>query len=224
MMELNFTPKSFDLLDGLADNNEKAWYDEHRKDFESYLRKPFAHMLELVTDGLAETDLPLIGSAKTMFRQNRDIRFSKDKSPYSTHVSGVLSPSGTKSEKEGVLYVHLDRSGGMIACGFYKLKAGELAPIRDSILEEPEGFAQVLQDLDDAGLSLSAEDTLSSMPRGYEDYDQHDYADYLKLKSFIAQTPLPKSAWLEGDMVDRLVQYAKGCASLLEFGRAATEA
>ncbi|MEO1147674.1 MAG: DUF2461 domain-containing protein [Cyanobacteria bacterium J06638_22] len=224
MMELNFTSQSFDLLDDLADNNEKAWYDEHRKEFESYLRKPFGHMLELATDRLAETDVPLIGSAKTMFRQNRDIRFSKDKSPYSTHVSGVLTPTGTKSEKQGLLYVQLDRTGGMIACGFYKLKAGELAPIRDSILEEPDAFAQVLQDLNDAGLSLSDEDTLSSMPRGYEDYDQHDYADYLKLKSFIAQTPLSKSAWLEADMVDRLVQYAKGCASLLEFGRAATEA
>ncbi|MBE9101779.1 DUF2461 domain-containing protein [Vacuolonema iberomarrocanum] len=224
MMELNFTSQSFDLLDGLADNNEKAWYDEHRKEFDAYLRKPFGHMLELVTDGLAETDVPLIGSAKTMFRQNRDIRFSKDKSPYSTHVSGVLTPTGSKSEKQGLLYVQLDRTGGMIACGFYKLKAGELAPIRDSILEEPDAFAQVLQDLNDAGLSLSDEDTLSAMPRGYEDYDQHDYADYLKLKSFIAQTPLSKSAWLEADMVDRLVQYAKGCASLLEFGRAATEA
>jgi len=61
------------------------------------------------------------------------------------------------------------------------------------------------------------------MPRGYEDHSEHDYADYLKLKSFIVSTPLPKSAWLSGDIVDRVVSYARDCASLLVFGRSAKE-
>jgi len=223
MTELNFTRKSFDLLEGLTANNEKSWYDEHRDEFESYLRKPFGEVLELATDRLVETNVPLAGGPKTMFRQNRDIRFSKDKSPYSTYVSGLLTPSGTKAEKDGVLYVQLDRSGGMIACGFYKLKAAELATIRDKIIEKPEAFSCVLQDLDNAGLSLSDEDKLTSMPRGYEAHDTHEYVEYLKLKSFIVQTSLSQSAWLNADIVERIVSYAKGCASLLEFGRASEE-
>jgi len=218
-MELNFTQKSFDLLEGLAANNEKAWYDDHRDDFEAYLRQPFAQVLELATERLEETDLPLAGSAKTMFRQNRDIRFSKDKSPYSTYVSGLLTPSGTKAEKEGVVYIQLDSSGGMIACGFYQLKAAELAPIRDQIIEKPEAFADVLKDLENANLSLSQEDSLTAMPRGYEAHDEHEHVDYLKLKSLIVSTQLPKSAWLCADVVDRIVEYAKNCTSLLEFGR-----
>ncbi|MBD0337606.1 MAG: DUF2461 domain-containing protein [Cyanobacteria bacterium Co-bin13] len=220
MAELNFTRKSFDLLEGLAASNEKAWYEAHRSEFEAYLREPFGGVLEVATNRLSETNVPLAGGPKTMFRQNRDVRFSKDKSPYSTHISGLLTPSGTKAEKDGVLYLQLDSTGGLIACGFYKLKAAELATIRDRILEEPEVFSGVLKDLDEAGLSLSEEDKLTSMPRGYEAHDQHEYADYLKLKSFMAQTPLPKSAWLEADIVDRIVEYAKSCASLLEFGRA----
>jgi uncharacterized protein (TIGR02453 family) len=219
MAELNFTQKSFDLLEGLAANNEKAWYEAHKSEFEAYLRKPFGSVLELATDRLSETNVPLSGGPKTMFRQNRDVRFSKDKSPYSTYVSGLLTPSGTKSEKDGVLFLQLDSSGGMIACGFYKLKAAELATIRDRIIDEPKAFAHVLKDLNEAGLSLSEEDRLTSMPRGYEAHDQHEYADYLKLKSFMAQTPLSRSAWLEADICDRIVEYAKGCASLLEFGR-----
>ncbi|MEO1299227.1 MAG: DUF2461 domain-containing protein [Cyanobacteria bacterium J06636_16] len=223
MTELNFTQKSFDLLEGLAENNDKTWYDEHRKDFEAYLREPFAEVLQEATDRLSETEVPLMGSAKTMFRQHRDIRFSKDKSPYSTHVSGVLTPSGTKAEKEGLVYVHLDRSGGFIACGFYQLKAAELGPIRDRILEEPEEFAGVLKDLDTAGLSLSDEDKLTAMPRGYKEYEEHEYTDYLKLKSFIIQVQLGRGAWLEGDIVDCIVEYAKSAASLLAFGQAARE-
>ena len=222
-MTLSFTRKSFDLLEGLKENNEKAWYDEHREDFDAYLREPFAEVLEMASDRLAETNTPLSGSAKTMFRQNRDVRFSKDKSPYSTQVSGVLTPSGTKGEKEGLIYLQLDASGGMLACGFYKLKAAELAPFRDRIVEKPKEFFSVLKDLDAAGLSLSDEDRLRSMPRGYEDYSDHEHAVHLKLKSLIVQTSLPKTTWLEGDIVDRIVDYGKGCASLLAFGSAAKQ-
>ncbi|NJL48910.1 MAG: DUF2461 domain-containing protein [Leptolyngbyaceae cyanobacterium SM2_5_2] len=219
MPELNFTPTSFELLEGLAANNEKAWYEAHRNDFEAYVRQPFAMTLELATERLAETVVPLKGGPKTMFRQNRDVRFSKDKSPYSTHVSGVLTPSGTKAEKEGLVYVQLEPSGGLIACGFYKLKPAELGTIRDKIVEEPKAFAQVLEDLAVAGLSLSDEDKLTNMPRGYEVHSGHDYADYLKLKSFMTQVNLGRGAWLDGDIVDCIVDYAKGCASLLAFGR-----
>jgi uncharacterized protein (TIGR02453 family) len=97
MVDLDFTPRSFELLEELAANNEKTWYDEHRDELQTYLRKPFAVVLELATDRLAETAVPFVGGAKTMFRQHRDIRFSKDKSPYSTHISGLLMPSGTKA-------------------------------------------------------------------------------------------------------------------------------
>ena len=194
-MELNFTHRSFELLEGLEANNEKAWYVDHKSDFETHLRSPFAMVLEWATECLGETDVPLRGSAKTMFRQHRDVRFSKDKSPYSTFVSGVLTPSGTKAEKEGIVYVQLDSLGGLLACGFYKFKAADLGQIRDRIVEEPDDFSQVLQDLEAAGLSLDEEDKLISMPRGYQDYKDHIHGDYLKLKSFIVQTPLSRQKW-----------------------------
>jgi len=224
MVELNFTPKSFELLEALAANNEKAWYDEHRKEFETYLREPFGGVLELATEQLEDPSVPFSGGPKTLFRQHRDIRFSQDKSPYNTHVSGLLTPSGTKAEKEGIVYVHLDSSGGFLACGFYQLKATELAPMRDHILEKPAEFARVLKDLDQAGLALSDEGKLTAMPRGYGQYKEHKYADYLKLKSFIVQVELGRGAWLDGDIVDCIVECAKNCASLLEFGRTAKAA
>lgn len=222
-MEYGFTHRSFELLEGLETNNEKAWYTEHKNDFETHLRIPFALLLEWVTECLADTDVPLMGSAKTMFRQNRDVRFSKDKSPYSTFVGGLLTPSGTKAEKDGVLYAQLNSSGGMLACGFYKFKAADLAQIRDRIVEEPDEFSQVLQGLENAGLSLNEDDTLISMPRGYQDQKDHVHGDYLKLKSFIVQMPLLRQAWLDSQVVERMVTLAKGCAPLLEFGRSSDE-
>ncbi|MGD1929596.1 MAG: DUF2461 domain-containing protein [Leptolyngbyaceae cyanobacterium] len=217
MSDYTFTQKSFELLEGLTENNDKAWYADHKQDFENYLREPFARILELASERLEDTETPLSGSAKTMFRQHRDIRFSKDKSPYSTHVSGLLTPSGTKSEKEGVFYLHLDATGGMMACGFYQLKATELGPIRDRILEAPQQFAQVLAALDAAGLALSEDEKLKSMPQGYKEHAEHEYADYLKLKSFVTKTALPKSVWLSDDLIAGIVSYVNSCQGLLEF-------
>lgn len=79
-----FDPRAFELLDALAANNEKAWYDANRPEFEAELRVPFAQMLEAITERLEGSIAPLIGSKRTMFRQNRDVRFSKDKSLYKT--------------------------------------------------------------------------------------------------------------------------------------------
>ena len=70
-MALNFTPRAFELLEGLAANNNRPWYDEHRQAFEAHLREPFAGMLEQATERLEDTRVPLAGRAKTMFRQNR---------------------------------------------------------------------------------------------------------------------------------------------------------
>ena len=67
------------------------------------------------------------------------------------------------------LHDALPISGGMMACGFYKLKAAELGPIRDRNLEEPQQFAQVLAALDAAGLLLSEDEKLKSMPQGYKE-------------------------------------------------------
>jgi uncharacterized protein (TIGR02453 family) len=222
-MSLNFTAKSFALLEDLVANNEKAWYDKHRDDFEACLRQPFGRVLELATECLASTPIPLEGSSKTMFRQNRDTRFSKDKSPYNTHISGLLTPSGTKTEKEVVVYVHLDSSGGFIACGFYQLKATELAAMRDYIIGEPEAFSLVLNDLEDNGLSLENDNSLTAMPRGYREYEKHLYADYLKLKSFMVKVKLNRRSWVDGNVVNCIIEQANKCASLLKFGNLAQE-
>ena len=61
------------------------------------------------------------------------------------------------------------------------------------------------------------------MPRGYQDDSSHEHAECIKLKSLIAKTSLPKSIWLEGEILERIVTYSIGCASLLAFGNAARE-
>ena len=88
---------SFSLLAELAENNRKDWYDANKGDLKTHCLTPFAEMLEHISNRLVDSPYPLEGSAKTMFRMYRDVRFSKDKTPYKSTVSGMLTPSGAKA-------------------------------------------------------------------------------------------------------------------------------
>lgn len=80
---IRFTPRSFERLEALAQNNDQLWFAQHRAEFQMQVREPFAAFLEDVTERLSGTEIALQGSAETMFRQARDVRFSPDKRPYS---------------------------------------------------------------------------------------------------------------------------------------------
>ena len=211
-----FTQRSFDLLKELAANNNRDWFNAHKEEIEDCLQLPFAELLDAASRKLAKK-VGLSGGPETMFRMNRDVRFSADKSPYKAQVSGMLTPSGSKEMHGGVLYAQATADGGMIACGHYQLSATDLGPIRDRIIAEPAEFKKVLKSLEKAGLSLSEEEALKTMPRGFTDHGDHPLARYLKLKSLIVSEDVPKSAWLDGGVVDRMVAVGVACAPLLAF-------
>ncbi|MEM9349876.1 MAG: DUF2461 domain-containing protein [Pseudomonadota bacterium] len=216
-LDQSFTPLAFSLLEALEANNEKVWYDANKAEFEAKLRAPFAEVLEAVTARLEGTIAPLIGSKKTMFRQNRDVRFSKDKSPYKTNISGLLTPSGTKGEGAGILYLHLDKTGGFMATGFYQFPTAKLGLIRDRIVGNPKRFSAMLESLEQHDLKLEMASSLSRMPRGYEHHAEHEHADYLKLKNFLVMEPLDRDAWTSGEVVEKATHLALASADFLGF-------
>ena len=212
-----FTERSFSFLEGLEQNNDREWFSKNKGVFEEALEQPFIDLMEDLSERLEDADVPLRGGKKTMFRMNRDVRFSEDKRPYKTNVSGLLTPSGTKSEAGGVLYFHIDSAGGIGACGFYKMSPKALGPIRDAIVGKPEAFDRVLDGLGAAGLELARGDSLTAMPRGYEAYSEHRHAWALKLKTFITRAELPKAAWTSGDVAGRLERLARRSMPLIAF-------
>ncbi len=212
---------SFDLLAQLAQNNTKEWYDAHKADIKTHCLTPFGEMLEHVSNRLLDSALPLEGSAKTMFRMNRDIRFSKDKSPYKTSVSGVLTPGGTKAEMAGMVYVELNATGGWVGGGFYKLPTAQLGLIRQRIVDETPAFQTIVDGLTDVGTGLADMDRLTRMPKGFIEHENHPNAEEIKLKSYVIQADITKQAWLNGDVTGIVAQLARNAAPLIRFGKAA---
>ncbi|MDC0860517.1 DUF2461 domain-containing protein [Planktomarina temperata] len=212
---------SFDLLDQLARNNTKDWYDAHKADIKTHCLAPFGEMLEHVSNRLMDSDRPLEGSAKTMFRMHRDVRFSKGKTPYKSSVSGVLTPSGTKAEMAGMVYVEMNASGGWVAGGFYKLPTAQLSLIRQRIIDEPDAFQTVLDGLSDAGTGLADMDRLTRMPKGFSEYEDHPFAEDIKRKSFIIRADVAMASWLNGDVTGIVADLACTVGPLVKFGKTA---
>ena len=216
-IKLHFSKASFELLKELKENNNREWYHEHKELIKLDLIEPFAQTLERVSAKLKRTRLPLKGSRQTMFRLNRDTRFSNNKKPYKENIGGLLTPSGHKNESNGLVYIHLDSNGGMMAAGFYRFSATQLAPIRQRMLDEPKAWHLVKRALFKAQLELDRSNNLKSMPRGFNGFKDHEHAEYLKLKNLIVQKPLPKTAWLKDDVVNRATEFAKAVTPLLLF-------
>jgi uncharacterized protein (TIGR02453 family) len=215
-MSTGFSAESFQFLADLEGNNDRAWFDAHRDVHRRSLQEPFARLLEDVTVRLAASPVPLRGGERTMFRINRDVRFSADPSPYNTHVSGLLTASGTKSESGGLVYVHLDAAGGHLAGGLYKPTASRLEPVRRAMVEQPELLDRVLAALSRADLSLDTSEATRSMPRGFTEHADHRHAGVIKLRNLMVLEPLDHDAWTD-DVPGRLERFALDVAPLLHF-------
>lgn len=218
-MTAGFAAASFEFLEGLEQNKTREWFDERRTLFKQALHEPFARLLEDASDRLRTADVALSGGEHTMFRINRDVRFAADKSPYSTHISGLLTPSGTKSESGGLVYLQFASDGGMAAGGLYKPTPARLQPLREAVVEDPDAVLEMVEALRNRGRELDHSEALKTMPRGFAEHADHPQADLLRLKQFVVLLPLPRAAWLDGSIADRLVTFTQDIAPLLRFVR-----
>ncbi len=214
-----FTPAATGFFMELAANNARAWFLDHKSDYERDVVAPFRALLAAVTVGCAARDIPLgCDPAKALFRIHRDVRFSKDKTPYKTHAGAVLSRDGGKSPDGGIVYVHLAPGGSFMAAGFYNPEPVKLSAIREAIFTEPQRFEQVLADLATHGLDLSHEESLTRLPKGFEEAAGQKMADWLKLKSFLLRRPVPEALLFSSDLVGAVVDFAEATLPLLRFG------
>lgn len=172
------------FLGELKENNSKEWFDTNRKTYEN-LRKDWIILVDEIIAGIATFD-PEIGTLKAkdcIFRINKDIRFSKDKSPYKTNFGASINIGG-KKEFLGGYYFHLAPEEIFIAGGTYMPSPPALAAIRQEIDYNLKEFKLLVEDkkvLKRFG-KLDGE-KLSRPPKGYD--EENPAIDYLKLKSLV---------------------------------------
>src|SRR5579862_452722 len=128
-----FGPQALPFFRALAFHQTREWFEENRETHETQVKGPFGDLIEDLAAAFAKARVPLKGDRKaSLFRLNRDIRFSKDKSPYKTHAGAVLTRGGGKND-QGLLYIHVAPEECFAAAGFYGPEPGELARLRRAI-------------------------------------------------------------------------------------------
>src|SRR5215467_11652695 len=182
-----FDSRLFQFLAQLRRNNRRAWFLKRKPEFEEFARQPSLRFITDLRLQLRDISPWLVANPKpvggSLFRIYRDVRFSKDKSPYKTHI-GMHFPHASSSEAvHGPgLYLHLEPKACFLAGGVWQPDPRSLARIRDAIAWKADEWRAAKR-----GLELGGE-TLSRAPRGYP--ADHPLIEDLKRKDFVASIEL----------------------------------
>ncbi len=156
-------------------SNHKEWFHENRKTYE-VARMIHLELMESLSARIQQFDKEIIGLniKNCIFRINRDIRFSKDKSPYKTHFGGFIAKDGTKSQFAGY-YLHIEPGASFLGGGVYMPAADKLKAIRQEIYYHADEFKQILskENLLDYFGELEEVEKLKTAPKGFP----KDFAD-----------------------------------------------
>lgn len=178
------SPKVFDFLRQLAENNNREWFTENKNLYTESQENIVAFLEDLIAE-MSEFDSELgkIDAKKSLFRIYRDTRFSKDKTPYKNNIGASLGMG--KGSQKGGYYLHLEPGKSFIAGGIYMPESSVLKTLRKEISLYGKEFLNILNNKEFKKYfpELDQDDKLKKVPQGFEKEDP--MAEYLKLKSFI---------------------------------------
>jgi uncharacterized protein (TIGR02453 family) len=207
-----FRPGAFTFLRDLARNNRKEWFEAHRDVYDREVREPMRWLVETLDARLRSIAPEIVGDPRrSMFRIHRDVRFSKDKSPYKTNAGAWLyhrdagRKVGTVGEGGGAgFYFHIDPTTCFVAGGIWMPAAPALLRIREAIAAKPTALPRLTSA---PGFrrrfdGLSEEAKLRRAPQGFS--PDHPAVEWLKLQSFTASASIEPKVVTSPRLVDRL--------------------
>ncbi|MEU8511316.1 DUF2461 domain-containing protein [Kitasatospora sp. NPDC048722] len=170
--------EALEFYEHLEADNSKTFWQAHKDRYDEAVRAPMEELL-------AELE-PEFGPGK-IFRPNRDVRFSADKSPYKTHIGAHLEAGG---------YVQLSADGLACGNGMYRLAADQLERYRAAVAEDVSGaeLERVIARVEKDGPRVFGRDSLKSAPRGYP--RDHPRIELLRHKGLVAWQEWPPAQWL----------------------------
>ena len=210
-------------LKKLKKNNNKEWFDKSRPAYEE-AREEFRLIIEEVLKSVIKFDKEVasLEAKKTLFRINRDIRFSKDKTPYKTNFAADMSPGGKNSMRPGY-YLSAQPGNYFLAGGSYMPMPDKLAAIRQEIDYNFKDFQKIMAQKDFKKYfgGISDEGKLVNPPKGYE--KDNPAAEILKNKHFIVYHKVPDKIALSPKFPKYAADVFKAMHPFLVFLRKAVE-
>ena len=211
------------FLSNLAMHNNKPWFDEHRDEYQAAKEDHVVFIGALIAE-MAKID-PAMGELKPkdcIFRIFRDVRFSKDKTPYKAHFGAAFSKSGKKFPGAGY-YLHVEPGGKCFAGGgMWMPEPAVLKAVRQEIDYNFKEFEKIVGDKKFKKLFGNVEgERLVKTPQGYA--EAHPAIEYLKLKSFTVSNNMPDTDLTGKQAAKKVMEVFTAMQPFVEFLSKATE-
>jgi uncharacterized protein (TIGR02453 family) len=207
-----FDDETLDFLDGLKRNNDRAWFTANKDRYERSVKEPFLEFISDVGPELHTISRNLVAdpspSGGSMFRIYRDVRFSKDKSPYKTHTGAHFQLGGKGVHGPGY-YLHLEPGTCFVAGGMWMPEPATLQGIRQRIADRPAEWKKARGKLD------HPEDTLKRPPRGFD--PEHPMIEDIKRKSFTSSVRLTDTQVTGPNLMKTFVRSCEQISPLMRF-------
>ncbi len=212
-----FDKKTFTFFRQLSVHNDRDWFEQHRADYDNFVLKPSQHFVMAMGEKLRELspDVHAIPKVdKTIFRIHRDIRFSKDKTPYKTHLALFFWDGPRKKLECSGYYLHIDPQKVFIGLGIYIFPRDVLHEYRKIVAKpkEAEKLLEVFEQVKQNSYK-SGGDASKLVPSGYD--KEYKYAELLKYKGIYSWNECPPPEELfSSDFVEWCFNIFKGMAPL----------
>lgn len=218
--------KTLGFLKGLNFNNSKEWLDENRSDY-NFAKDDILNMTQDLINRVSKFDLEIakadLNPKKCITRLNRDLRFSKDKTPYKTDYYIVLNQNG-KDSPSAFYYVHIEPNNCFVGGGVYNPQSSELKKIRSEINASFDEWNKIINNKDfktkfPSGIHNSG--TLVRSPKGFE--DDNPAIEFLKMKGFFTQEPISDKEIQSNQILEKIVDYFVTVKPMVDYLNVAIE-
>ena len=204
------------FLKDLHKNNNREWFNENKDRYRA-AHTNVADFVEVLIEEIGKFDEEIlkIDAKKALFRIYRDVRFSKDKSPYKTNFGAGLGMG--KGNRISGYYLHIEPGKSFLAGGVYQPETSVLKEIRQEISMNSSEFLKIIEEDEFRNnfRGLSVENKLQRVPNGFEKDDP--MAEFLKLKNFIVVHPVSNEALMKEDAAKNFAQIFKSIKPLNDF-------
>lgn len=218
---MSFSADFIEFFKELGANNNKQWFDENRKRYEKSVRDPFKQFVEQVINELRTFDPEIDIEAKdAIFRINRDIRFSKDKTPYKNHLGAIVSPTGKKNREVPGIYFQFSAESLIFYGGVYELSKNNLEDFRHFMATNASEFNSIISDKEFIGLYSEIQgEKAKRIPKELKEAAEKQPLIYNK--QFYFYNELPTSKLTEPNLLELVVNHYKVALKFSQFVRKA---
>ncbi|MBI4428920.1 MAG: DUF2461 domain-containing protein [Ignavibacteriales bacterium] len=213
-----FPRKGIEFFKRLKRNNSRTWFEKHKDEYEAFVRMPMQSLVASLQPHFAQFAPEFeVNPRKAIFRIYRDIRFSKDKTPYKTHTAAHFVLSG---KPKGFLgsgyYMHIEPGEVFAGAGIYMPDGDQLKKIRSRVARAENEFLSIIEDRKFRRLFGKLEgDKLKRVPQGYD--ESHPMAQWIKFKQFFVGVSWEESRAYRKQLVGDLSNVFEMATPLVRF-------